>query len=132
MRVNRDELMVATRIECEGKPGILRALDKLMRDGPQWAVISDRAKSVYVGERPGKRLLTLKPPHVQANNPIGSGDAMMAGIATGLLRDRSMLNAVRLGMACGAANAMTLESGFVRLSDVKRLCWTRNKRVPIV
>jgi hypothetical protein len=43
-----------------------------------------------------------------------------------------MLNAVWLGMACGAANAMTLEPGFVRLSDVRRLCWTRNKRVSIV
>jgi tagatose 6-phosphate kinase len=132
VRVNRDELMVATRVECDGKPGILHALDKLMRDGPQWAVISDGAKSVYVGERPGKRILTLKPPHVQAKNATGSGDAMMAGIATGLLRGRSMLGAVRLGMACGAANAMTLEPGFVRLSDVRRLCWTRNERVPIV
>ena len=132
VRVNRDELMVATGVGCDGKPGILRALDKLMRDGPQWAVISDGAKSVYVGERPGKRILALKPPPVQANNAIGSGDAMMAGIATGLLRDRSMLNAVRLGIACGAANAMTLEPGFVRLSDVRRLCWTRNKRISIV
>ena len=131
-RVNRDELMVATRVECDGRPGVVRALDKLMRHGPQWAIISDGAKSVYVGERPGKRILTLNPPHVRANNSIGSGDAMMAGIATGLLRGRPMLNAVRLGIVCGAANAMTLEPGFVRLSDVRRLCWTRNKRVPIV
>ena len=132
VRVNRDELLVATRVGCDGKPGILRALGKLMRDGPQWAVISDGARSVYVGERPGKRILTLKPPHVQVKNTIGSGDAMMAGIATGLSRGRSVLNAVRLGIACGAANAMTLEPGFVRLSDVRRLCWTRNKRVSIV
>jgi 1-phosphofructokinase family hexose kinase len=132
VRVNRDELMVTTRAECDGKSGILRALDKLMRDGPQWAVISDGAKSVHISERHGRRMLTLKPPHVQAKNAIGSGDAMMAGIATGLLRGGSMLNAVWLGMACGAANAMTLEPGFVRLSDVRRLCWTRNKRVSIV
>ena len=132
VRVNRDELMAATRVRCDGTPGILHALDRLMRDGPQWAVISDGAKSVYVGERPGKRILTLMPPHVQAKNAIGSGDAMMAGIASGLLRGRSMLHAVRLGIACGAANAMTLEPGFVRLSDVRRLCWTRNKSVSIV
>ena len=135
VRVNRDELMVATRVGCNGKPGILQALDKLMRDGPQWVVISDGAKSVYVGERPerpGKRILTLKPPHVQAKNAIGSGDAMMAGIAVGLMRGKSVLDAVRLGVACGAANAMTAEPGLVRLTDVKRLCSTRNNRVPIV
>ena len=28
--------------------------------------------------------------------------------------------------------AMTAEPGFVRVSDVKRLCWTGNIRVPIV
>ncbi len=133
VRINRDELIVATRTEGGGELGVLRALEKLMRDGPQWVVISHGAKGVYVGEkRPGKCILTLKPPQVQAKNAIGSGDAMMAGVATGLLGGRSMLNAVRLGMACGAANAMTLEPGFVRLSDVRRLCWTRNKRVRIV
>jgi tagatose 6-phosphate kinase len=132
VRVNRDELIVATRTKDGRRSGIPRALDKLMRDGPQWAVISDGAKRVCVGEGPGKHIVTLKPPHVQARNAIGSGDAMMAGIATGLLRGRSMLNAVRLGIACGAANAMTLEPGLVRQSDVRRLCWTRNKRVPIV
>jgi tagatose 6-phosphate kinase len=132
VRVNRDELMVAARVECDGKSGVLRALDELMRDGPQWAVISDGAKSVHVGGNSGKRVVALKPPRVKARNAIGSGDAMMAGIAVGLLRGRSVLDAVRLGMACGAANAMTVEPGFVRLPDVRRLCWTRNKRVPIV
>lgn len=132
VRVNRDELMVATRVGGDGKSGVLRALDELMRDGPRWAVISDGAKRAYVRENSGKRVLVIKPPRVKARNAIGSGDAMMAGIAVGLWRGGSVLDAVRLGMACGAANAMTVEPGFVRLPEVRRLCSTRNKRVPIV
>ena len=121
VRINRDELAV-----------VAGSLQALVRRGPQWAVISDGAKSVRVGESSGKRVVPLKPPRVKARNTIGSGDAMMAGIAVGLWRGGSMLDAVQLGVACGAANAMTVEPGFVRLPDVRRLCWTRTKRVPIV
>jgi fructose-1-phosphate kinase PfkB-like protein len=95
-------------------------------------VISDGAKNIYVSESPGVRASTFSPPPVQTKNPIGSGDAMMAGIAVGLVRGQSILEAVRFGAACGAANAMTAAPGFVRTVDVRRLCWTLNRRVFIV
>jgi tagatose 6-phosphate kinase len=63
----------------------------------------------------------LRSPAVPVCNPIGSGDAMTAGIALALARGRSIHDAARLGVACGAANAMTPEAGAVRLSDVRRL-----------
>ena len=132
VKVNRDELAAATHVKADGRSSVLRALRKLMRNGPQWAVISDGAKTVHVSKSPGERVATFKPPRVKVKNAIGSGDAMMAGIAVGLSRGVSMPDAVRIGIACGAANAMTAEPGYVRLSDVKRLCWTGNKRLPIV
>jgi tagatose 6-phosphate kinase len=95
-------------------------------------VISDGAKSIYVSESPGARASTFSPPRVQTKNPIGSGDAMMAGIAVGLVRGQPILEAVRFGAACGAANAMTAEPGFVRMRDVQRLCWTLTRRDFIV
>jgi tagatose 6-phosphate kinase len=63
----------------------------------------------------------VTPPVVAAVNPIGSGDAMMAGIATALDRGQAMVEAVRFGVACGAANALTATSGEVRRADVMRL-----------
>ena len=132
VRINRDELTAATGIECVGRRGVLPALGKLMRRGPRWAVISDGAKSIHVSESPGVRASTFSPPRAQTKNPIGSGDAMMAGIAVGLVRGQSVPKAVRFGAACGAANAMTAEPGFVRMQDVRRLCWTLNRRVSIV
>ena len=129
VKINRDELAAATHVKADGRSSALR---KLMRNGPRWVVISDGAKTVHVSESPGERVASFKPPRVAAKNPIGSGDAMMAGIAVGLTRGLSMLNAVRFGLACGAANTMTAEPGYVRLSDVRRLCWTGNKHVLIV
>jgi tagatose 6-phosphate kinase len=115
VKINRDELAAVTYVR-----------------GARWTVITDGAKAIHVTDRLSKRPLIIKPPRVNAKNPIGSGDAMLAGIAVDLLKGKSMVEAVRLGVACGAANAMTLEPGFVRLSDVKRLYSTLNKRVPIV
>ena len=96
-----------------------KAVPALGRGGVEWFVISDGAKSVSV--RHGRETLRLQPPRVKAMNTIGSGDAMLAGIACGLLRGRPMMQAVRLGIACGAANAMTETPGFIRPADVKRL-----------
>jgi tagatose 6-phosphate kinase len=132
VRINRDELAAATGTKSPGRKGILPALDKLMRRGPGWAVISDGAKSIYVSESPGARTSTFTPRRVQTKNPIGSGDAMMAGIAVGLVRGQLVPEAVRFGAACGAANAMTAAPGFVRTKDVRRLFSTLNRRVFIV
>jgi tagatose 6-phosphate kinase len=132
IKINRDELAAATHVKADERSGVLRALHNVKRNGPRWVVISDGANTVHVSESPGQRVASFKPPRVKVKNAIGSGDAMMAGIAVGLLRGASMLDAVQLGIACGAANAITAEPGYVRLSDVRRLCWTGNKRLLIV
>ena len=132
VRINRDELAAATGIECAGRKSVLPAVGKLMRRGPHWAVIGDGAKSIYVSEMPGVQASTFTPPQVETKNPIGSGDAMMAGIAFALVRGQPVTEAARFGAACGAANAITAGPGFVRKRDVKRLCSTLTRRVFIV
>jgi len=68
--------------------------------GARWTVITDGAKAVHATDGSSKLSLNIKPPHVKAKNPIGSGDAMLAGIAVGLTQGKTMLEAVRLGVAC--------------------------------
>jgi tagatose 6-phosphate kinase len=132
VKINRDELSTATGIKATGPTSILPALGTLMIHGPCWVVISDGTKSIAVSESPGTRVSTFTPLRVKANNSIGSGDAMMAGIAVELARGQPILEAVRFGAVCGAANAMTPEPGFIRMRDVKRLCSTLHRRVFIV
>jgi len=104
VRINRDEF---------------RAVPKLAREGVEWFVISNGARSVSVLH--GPKTMRFTPPSVKVVNSIGSGDAMLAGIAYGIWRRQSMTEAIRLGIACGAANAMTPTPGFVRIADVKQL-----------
>jgi fructose-1-phosphate kinase PfkB-like protein len=56
-----------------------------------------------------------------ATNPIGCGDAMLAGLAVGLKRKLPFMGVCGLGLACGAANAMSKTPGQIRKSDVVRL-----------
>ena len=62
-----------------------------------------------------------QPPRIQPVNPIGSGDAVTAGICRQLEQGIALPKAVRYGVACGAANALTLIAGTVELPAVRRL-----------
>jgi tagatose 6-phosphate kinase len=119
IKVNRSELAAATGRGCESAAQLRDAARLLLVLGVKWVAISQGPKSVALFSKTEQWIVT--PPAVAAVNPIGSGDAMMAGIAVALSRGQAMLEAVRLGVACGAANALTPTSGDVRRADVMRL-----------
>lgn len=56
-----------------------------------------------------------------AAHPVGSGDCLLGGLAVGLARGEVLEDVLRLGVACGAANTMTAETGWVRREDVDRI-----------
>ena len=58
---------------------------------------------------------------IRAVNTIGCGDATSAGIAHALTKGHTMEEAIRFGMACGTANALTLQPGEIRRADLARL-----------
>jgi fructose-1-phosphate kinase PfkB-like protein len=60
----------------------------------------------------------LEKPIVDA---VGSGDAMGAGLVVALARGQSLDRALRLGVACGAANALVAGAGRCRREDIERL-----------
>jgi tagatose 6-phosphate kinase len=54
-------------------------------------------------------------------NAVGSGDCLLAGLAVALGRGQPLAAALRLGVACGAANAMGEETGYVQRGQVETL-----------
>ncbi|WP_049622150.1 1-phosphofructokinase family hexose kinase [Frateuria defendens] len=56
-----------------------------------------------------------------SRNAVGSGDCFMAGMAVALRHGEPLEEALRLGAACGAANALGEETGYVRREDVDAL-----------
>ena len=60
-------------------------------------------------------------PRIACKNPVGSGDSFVGGYATAIAMGKSPQEALRLAAACGTANAMEEESGFVRREVVEEL-----------
>jgi tagatose 6-phosphate kinase len=63
---------------------------------------------------------SLRPPRVEARNSVGSGDAVMAGLAFGLMRGLDAEETARLAMAAGAANSLR-GAGRVTAEEIYRL-----------
>jgi 1-phosphofructokinase family hexose kinase len=60
-------------------------------------------------------------PQVPTVNALGCGDSLLAGILAAVRRGLSPSDALRWGVACGAANASVWDPGGIRRADVERL-----------
>jgi tagatose 6-phosphate kinase len=69
----------------------------------------------------GERRWIAHPPQVPEVNPVGSGDCLVAGMLAAIARGDDIEEAIRLGMACGAANAAVWKAAHVEPADVERL-----------
>jgi 1-phosphofructokinase/tagatose 6-phosphate kinase len=61
---------------------------------------------------------------LESVSTVGSGDALLGGYLAARGQDRSVEEAIRHGVACGAANTQTIGAGAFDLRDVQRLAAT--------
>jgi len=114
VKINDVELL-----ETLGGDDLMTACCELIQRGAQSVLITRGSRSAfYINE---SQTLEIFPPKIEALNPVGSGDAVTAGMAFELARGREVSKAILTGMACGAANALNLLSGLIKLADVERL-----------
>jgi tagatose 6-phosphate kinase len=106
VKPSRSELERTLECTLERERDLREAMAFLVARGARWVVVSDGREALWaLGQGVAYR---AEPPRVSVVNPIGSGDCLAAGIACGILRGLAMEDAVRLGMACAAANLATL------------------------
>ena len=63
------------------------------------------------------------PPRIEAVNPIGSGDSLLAGIVDGWLARLEPEALLKHGIACAVANALVWDAGAIEREEVER--WER-------
>ena len=95
------------------------ALDTFHGQGIDLVVLSLGEEGALVSQS-GERL-ALSPPAITEVNPVGSGDALVAGFAIGLLEGMNLEAMARLGCAAGAANAANWDIGHFSADEVNRL-----------
>lgn len=76
----------------------------------------------------GTRRLNVRPPEIHEVNAVGSGDALVAGFAIGLMEGMPIEEVATLGIAAGTANAMTWDIGHFSPEQVRELM----RRVTVV
>lgn len=94
------------------------ALDVLSETIP-W-IVHSMGKDGAIGLIGGKRF-EVDVPSVKAINPVGSGDAMVAGIAVGLFRRYSIEQTLALGSATGTLNALEPGTGTISVQALPEL-----------
>jgi len=63
----------------------------------------------------------ISTPTVTVNSTVGAGDSMLAGIVWSLANNKSMLETIQYGVACGTAATMNSGTSLCHKKDVKNL-----------
>lgn len=95
------------------------AVDALLERGISLVVLSLGADGALAAT--DDQRFHVKPPTIEAVNPVGSGDALVAGFALGLTEGLELEPLARLGVAMGTANAMSWDIGSFTAQQVHAL-----------
>ncbi|MGB8644261.1 MAG: 1-phosphofructokinase family hexose kinase [Anaerolineae bacterium] len=119
VKPNRHELAALVGHELNTAPHILAAAVDLATFHHLNVVVSLGAEGAIATN--GALTLHIRPPAVPIISAVGSGDALVAGIAYGLVHALPIPEAVKQGVAAGTANALTLGAGRFSLDDFNRI-----------
>jgi len=97
----------------------LDAVDWFHAKGVKLVVLSLGKRGAIVSD--GATRLRAVPPEIKEVNPVGSGDALVAGFAIGLMEGMTLEATARLAIAAGAANAMSWDIGHFDQTLVENL-----------
>ncbi|MBN1642363.1 MAG: 1-phosphofructokinase family hexose kinase [Anaerolineae bacterium] len=100
---------------------VLAAARRVQELGIEVVVVTLGARGAIGIDRGGQAwhaVVALDRPLVDA---VGSGDALGAGLTKALSEGAPLAEALRLGVACGAANALVAGAGRCQLGDIERL-----------
>jgi tagatose 6-phosphate kinase len=100
---------------------VLSSVRRVQERGIEMVVVSMGARGAVGGDADGRIWWAgtrLDQPVVDA---VGSGDAFGGGWVVAEVRRESFPDALRMGVACGAANALVAGAGRCRRSDIDRL-----------
>lgn len=111
VKPNRDEIKELFGIETKDDKGIKKALLILYEKGIELPIITLGGDGAFAYI--DNDFYRFHSPAVSVKNAVGSGDSAVAGIAIGITRGLSFIDAVKLGMAAGSANTQFDETGYV-------------------
>jgi tagatose 6-phosphate kinase len=118
LKLNREELSATVDRAIDNDVELREAMKAALPAGGAVVVTMGKDGAAAM-DRAG--FWRVRVPKVKTLSPIGSGDSFAAGMAVAMYDGNSLIDAVKLGAACGAANALTPRAGEVRIEDVEQI-----------
>ena len=119
VKPNVEELEQLLGRPLETREAQWEAVEELRGRGVSLVVLSLGASGALVASEGAQ--FHARPPVIEEINPVGSGDALVAGFALGLTQGLDLEATARLGVAMGTANAMSWDIGSFTRNEVEAL-----------
>ncbi|WP_368906915.1 PfkB family carbohydrate kinase [Bacillus wiedmannii] len=112
MKPNISELFQLFGMEVEESVSSLKQLlnNKLFH-GIEWIVVSMGAAGSFL--KHGSDYYRVTIPAIKVMNPVGSGDATVAGLAVALKRKQAVSDILKTAMTTGMLNTMEEVTGYI-------------------
>lgn len=119
VKPNLEEAQYLLKKKINSLPEIKNAAYTLYKKGVSITAITLGSKGAVVFD--GNEMIFAQPPKITRINPVGCGDAFLAGFIHTHRKTHSLLPCTQIAVACGAANALTTTPGLVNPNEVTKL-----------
>lgn len=119
LKINMHELSAALGRTIQTPEEACAAAAAVRQRGPRRVIVTLGAQGAVAVDAHGA--WRARTPPLDPISPVGSGDAALAGIIAVLHNGGSLAEALRMGVACGAANTLVVGAGRMHRDDVARL-----------
>lgn len=117
IKPNEQELADLVGEQSMDETQIRTALTSALFADIPWIVVTLGADGAIV--KHGDTFYKARAPKIEAVNPVGSGDSVVAGFAAGLSRGLRDEDLIKFGLSMGVLNAMEEKTGHINLEKVE-------------
>jgi len=121
VKVNRAEAQTLVGRPLTTIQDLTVAAGEIMEHGTASVAITLGREGLIWIERKNGPVWRARPPHINVISAVGSGDATLGGFAYAAIQGLAGEEALRLAVACGAANCVAPAPGRIELATVRAL-----------
>lgn len=119
VKPNRQEAEWLLGEEIKSARAVQRAIKKLSTDKAKGVILSLGRNGAAACD--GKSIWLVKPPVLPTTHAVGCGDSLVAGFVAAIMKQHPFPDAVRWGVAAGAANVLAKRPGDISAQQVRKI-----------
>lgn len=133
--IKPNESEIAELLGVKGKMQereIEQSLQNPIFNGVAWIVVTLGSDGAII--KHGEQIYRVKIPAVEVMNPVGSGDAVIAGFVSGLSKGMTDIPLIEYGLTMGILNAMEEQTGYIdskKIETIKEMIEIERKYISL-